>query len=60
MAGDGQKRLVTLKLDPEVVKKVDLYAAERDLYRNRAVEELIEKAVAQGGDAEGRSTNKFD
>lgn len=51
---EAAKKLVMLKLDPEVVKKVDLYAAERDIYRNRAVEELLVKAVSQGGGTGGQ------
>jgi hypothetical protein len=48
------KRGLFLRLDKGVVKQVDLYAAEHDLYRNAAVERLILIALAASTPAEAR------
>ena len=41
-----RKKLIQVKLDVELVKAIDHYAVDRDIYRNAAVEELIRLGLA--------------
>lgn len=55
-----EKKSVYVKLDPDVVREVDVYAARNDLYRNEAMERLLRQAVSHGGGTEHKDGAKFD
>lgn len=50
----AERKSVYLKLDPDVVREVDVYAAQNDLYRNEAIERLLTEAVRSQGRGERR------
>ena len=41
----ASKVVLHMKLDRAIIRAVDIYAAERDLYRNEAAAALIEKGL---------------
>lgn len=41
------KKPIHLRLDSKVVKEVDHYAVDRDIFRNEAMEELLRRGLNQ-------------
>ena len=56
--GGVTKRLVHLRLDPSVLRRVDIYAAQNDMYRNEAVEDLLSKALEKLEEEQRHQQNK--
>ena len=42
--GTGERRAVLIKLDPDLVTWLDVFAARRDLYRSEAIGMLLQWA----------------
>lgn len=54
------RKSVYVKLNPDVVREVDVYAARHDLYRNEAMERLLTQAVeSHGRDATRQETQEM-
>jgi len=46
---DEAKKPLYLRLSSTVVKQVDYYAVDRDIFRSQAVEELLKRGLDRSG-----------